>query len=307
MKRAAGLMVGISLGSSLVQAAPLSPQDFAFGLPVITNQEAAAYRFSLPLTVYQDSAREDLGDIRLFNAAGVAVPFSLLRPGVHAPIHKPVLAEPAESLAAPERATLEVWGEPDPVNANDYLFDLAAHAPVSRVNVVLPDVNTTVGAELSSRRTAKEPWRFVTRAGFYRLKTADAEQQNAPLEVGVDEDRYWRARITNSAGPPPEPLRLHVEWVPNEITFLAQGQGPFLLAYGNSTATRAEADLSQIPATVQVAAAAVGSRRVLGGSTRLVGKPAAFPWMRAVLWSVLLLAVVLLAWMAYRLANEPGR
>jgi hypothetical protein len=144
MKRAAGLMVGISLGSSLVQAAPLSPQDFAFGLPVITNQEAAAYRFSLPR-------------------------------------------------------------------------------------------------------------------------------------------------------------------VPNEITFLAQGQGPFLLAYGNSTATRAEADLSQIPATVQIAAAAVGSRRVLGGSTRLVGKPAAFPWMRAVLWSVLLLAVVLLAWMAYRLANEPGR
>jgi hypothetical protein len=100
MKRAAGLMVGLSLGSSVVQAAPLSPQDFAFGLPVITNQEAAAYRFSLPL---------------------------------------------------------------------------------------------------------------------------------------------------------------------------------------------------------------VGSRRVLGGSTRLVGKPAAFPWMRAVLWSVLLLAVVLLAWMAYRLANEPGR
>jgi hypothetical protein len=218
-----------------------------------------------------------------------------------------VLAEPAESLAAPLRATLEVGGKPDPVNANDYLFDLGAHAPVSRVNVVLPEVNTTVVVELSSRPTANEPWRIVARAGFYRLKAADAEQLNAPLEVRVDDDRYWRARITDSAGPPRAPLRLHVEWIPNEVTFLAQGQGPFLLAYGNATAIRAEADLSQIPATLQISPAVVGSRQVLGGSTRLVGKPAAFPGMRAVLWGVLLLAVALLAWMAYRLANEPAR
>jgi hypothetical protein len=444
VKRAAGLIVGLGFASSMVQALPLSPHDFAFGLPVITTQEAAAYRFSLPLTVYQDSVREDLGDIRLFNAGGVAVPFSLLRPAVQAPIHKPavalpvfplhegsrvvidgihvtidsprsainlqtqngstgdllanqyildgraldsavsalrmswpdaasdysgrvsvevsddlgswrtvvaaapianhrangqmlienrialaptaakywrikwlgappafeiscVMAEPAESLAAPVRATLEVSGKPAPDNANDYLFDLGAHAPVSRVNVLLPEVNTTVGVELSSRRMAKDPWRIVARAGFYRLKTADAERQNAPLEVRVDDDRYWRARITDGAGPPRAPLRLHVEWTPNEVTFLAQGQGPFLLAFGNATAIRAEADLSQIPATLQIAPAAVGSRQVLGGSTRLVGNPAAFPWMRAVLWGVLLSAVILLAWMAYHLANEPGR
>jgi hypothetical protein len=444
MKRAPGLVVGLCLGSSMVQGLPLSPHDFAFGLPVITTQEAAAYRFSLPLTVYQDSVREDLGDIRLFNAGGVAVPFSLLRPAVQAPIHKPaialplfplhegsrvvidgihvtidsprsainlqtqngsagdlfanqyildgraldsavsalrmswpdaasdysgrvsveasddlgswrpivaaapianlrangrmlienriafaptavkywrikwlgappafeitsVVAELAESPAAPVRATLEVGGTPDPVNANDYLFDLGAHAPVSRVNVLLPEVNTIVGVELSSRRMAKDPWRVVARAGFYRLKTVDAEQQNAPLEVRVDDDRYWRARITDGAGPPRVPLRLHVEWVPNEVTFLAQGEGPFLLAYGNATAIRAEADLSQMPATLQIAPAAVGSRQVLGGSARLVGNPPDFPWMRAVLWGVLVLAVILLAWMAYHLANEPGR
>jgi hypothetical protein len=437
-------MVALCLGSRIAGALPLSPQDFAFGLPVTITQEAAAYRFSLPLSVYQDTVREDLGDIRLFNADGIAVPFSLLWPAAQAPIRKPavalpvfplregsrvvidgihvtidsprsainlqtqnggagdlsatqyildgraldsavsalrmnwpeaasdysgrvsveasddlgawrtvaaaapianlrangrmlienrialaptaakywrikwlgaapafevnsVLAEPAESLAAPLRATLEVSGKPDAVDADDYLFDLGAHAPVSHVNVVLPEVNTTVAVELSSRRAANDPWHIVARAGFYRLKAADAEQQNAPLEVRVDDDRYWRARITNSAGPQRAPLRLRVEWIPNEVTFLAQGQGPFLLAYGNATAIRAEADLSQIPATLQISPAAVGLPRMLGGSTRLVGKPAAFPWMRAVLWGVLLLAVTLLAWMAYRLANEPGR
>jgi hypothetical protein len=67
------------------------------------------------------------------------------------------------------------------------------------------------------------------------------------------------------------------------------------------------ADLSPLPATLPIAPAAVGPRQVLGGPTRLVGKPAAFPWTRAVLWGVLLAAVILLAWMAYRLANEPAR
>lgn len=443
MKRTAGLMAGLFFFSPMVQAVPSSPQDFAFGLPIITTQGAAAYRFPLPLGVYQDTIREDLGDIRLFNASGVAVPFSLLRPAVQAPIHKPaialpvfplregsrvvidgihvtidsprsaihlqtqnggpgdlwasqyildgraldtavsafqmswpeaapdysgrvsvevsedlgswrtvvaaapianlrangrmlienriaiapaaakywrikwlgappafeitaVLAEPAESLPPPVRATLEVSGQPDPADADDYLFDLGAHAPVSRVNVVLPEVNMTVGVELSSRRTVKDAWKLVARAGFYRVKAADAEQQNAPLEVRVDDDRYWRARVTDGAAAPRAPLRLRVEWIPGEVTFLAQGQGPFLLAYGNATAIRAEADLSQIPATLQIANAAIGPRQVLGGSTRLVGKPAAFPWMRAVLWGVLISAVFLLAWMAYRLANEPN-
>jgi hypothetical protein len=300
VKRSAGVMLLLFAGScalealsSVVQAVPLSPRDFAFGLPVITTQEAAAYRFPLPLTVYQDSVREDLGDIRLFNAGGVVVPFSLRRP--------------PENLAAPVLATLDVWGKPDPADANGYSFDLGAHAPVSRVNVVLPEVNTTVAIELTSRRSTEDPWRFVARTGFYRLKAADAEQQNAPLDIRVDDDRYWHARITDGAGPPRAPLRLHVEWIPGEITFLAQGQGPFLLAYGNPTAIRAEADLSQIPATLPIAPAVVGPRQVLGGPTRLIVKPAAFPSTRAVLWGVLLAAVVLLAWMAYRLANEPDR
>jgi hypothetical protein len=51
MRRVACLIVGLVLGSSVVQGLPLSPQDFAFGQPVVTTQEAAAYRFSLPRRV----------------------------------------------------------------------------------------------------------------------------------------------------------------------------------------------------------------------------------------------------------------
>jgi hypothetical protein len=440
VKQLIGCLFGL-LGSTAAGAQASAPGDFAFGLPVTTTQAAAAYRFPLPLAVYQNSFREDLGDLRLFNERGVAVPFSLFRPAEQTHIHKPevtlplfplregtrvvidgirvtidspqsaiklqtqnagavassvnqyvldaralnapvsalrlgwpdtasdysgrlrveasddlgswhsvvvatpianlhangqtlienriamtattakffriswlgsapafeltvVLAESADTVAEPERAVLEVSGSPDPADSTAYLFDLGARPPVSRVNILLPVANAIIDAELSSRRTSKDPWRFVTRAGLYRLKNADAEQHNAAFEIGTDNDRYWRVRISRGPIPPPMPLRLRVEWIPNELTFLAQGEGPFLLAYGNATAVGAEADFSNIPSTLQVAPAMVGTPRVLGGSSRLAVNPAAFPWRRAVLWSVLLLAVILLAWMAFRVSES---
>jgi hypothetical protein len=98
---------------------------------------------------------------------------------------------------------------------------------------------------------------------------------------------------------------LHVEWVPNELTFLAQGHAPFLLTYGNATATRAEADLSHLPNSLAIAPATLGPIQVTGGTSRLIAKAVPFPAMRAALWSVLIIAVLLLGWMAYRIARDP--
>jgi hypothetical protein len=427
--------------SSAVQAQVMSPRDFAYAQIAIPEHDAAAYRFPLPLAVYQNTFSEDLADLRVFNAEGIVVAFSLSRPaaqsGTHeAPITLPlfplhagarilidgvhltissagsavnlqtqngtstngvvrqylldardldatlsalqlgwsdaaseytgrlsvevsddlaawrslvaaapianlhangqtllanrvelmptkakfwrlswigpapnfeltsILAEPASSPAEPARQSMDVIGVTDPKNPQEYTFDLNAHPPASRLNVLLPDPNSVIDVELSSRSTANAPWRVVTRSGFYRIKTPDAEQQNVSLEVSPDSDRYWRARIVSAGNSPQGPLRLHVEWIPTEVTFLAQGHAPFLLAYGNASAHRAEADLSHLPSTLEIAPATLGPSQVSGGATRLIAQPAPFPRMRIVLWSVLLLAVVVLSWMAYRISKE---
>jgi hypothetical protein len=442
MKSIFGWLIGLMIVPILGDAADLSPQDFAFGLPVVTTKEAAVYRFPLPLAVYQGTVRDDLGDVRLFNAQGESVPYSLLRraappqtdaaatalpifplhgsarvviDGVHLTIDSPgsavnlqtqsgavnatvnqyildgraltaavaalrlnwpetasdysgrvkievsddlgtwqtivaaaptanlhangqalienriglpptkakfwriswvgpppsfeltsVLAEPADSPVESVHASLEVEGTTNPTEADADLFDLGAHPPVSRLNVTLPEANTVNTIELASRRMPSDPWRTITKAGFYRLKTQEGEQRNAPIEIGIDRDRYWRARIIRGGGLPQRPLRLHVEWVPNELTFLARGQAPFLLVYGNATAAGAEADLTQIPADVEIAAATVDTRQVVGGANRLTPKPAAFPWVRILLWGALLLAMALLGWMAFHLSKDTG-
>ena len=86
---------GLLLSPGAVPAPTLSPQDFAYGLPVITTKEAAAYRFALPLAVYQGTYRENLADLRVFNARGDAVPFSLLRPAAQPPARKAAPESPS--------------------------------------------------------------------------------------------------------------------------------------------------------------------------------------------------------------------
>jgi hypothetical protein len=442
MKRTISGILGLWFLSSTVQAQAISPRDFAYVQVAISQHDAAAYRFPLPLAVYQNTFSEELSDLRVFDAEGIVAPFSLSRPAAQSGIHKApvalplfplhqgaqilidgvhvtinsagsavnlqtqngtttnlvarqylldardldttlsalqlawpdgaseytgrlgvevsddlaawrslvaaapianlrangqtlvasrvdfaptrakfwrlswlgttpgfeltgVLAQPASSPTEPVRAVMDVIGIRDPVSSQEYTFDLSAHPPVSRINVLLPEANTVIDVQLFSRRVPSDPWHSVSHAGFYRVKTSDGEQQNSPLEVGIDGDRYWMARISNTTGLPQAPLRLHVEWVPHEVTFLARGHAPFLLAYGNATAPRAEADLSHLPSTMEIAPATLGPSQVSGGATRLIAQPAPFPRTRIALWSVLLFAVVLLGWMAYRISKEP--
>jgi hypothetical protein len=421
------------------------PLDFAYGMPVVTAAEGPAYRIALPPAVYQRAAREDLADIRVFNARGEVVPYALSRPSDHeiprgpgtalpsfplrsdsaaasdavrvtidssgadvklqsrsgvpasgrirqyildgrplevavaalqlkwpeaaadftgrvrveasddfaawrtlagsAPIANlhaggqqlvdnrielpatrakywrlswigtgppfeltSVIAEPADSRVEAPRSTLEITGSPEGTARGEYQFDLGMRLPIERVNLILPERNMEVAVQLLSRMRPQDPWRRVAGAEFYRVNQGDAELHNDPIDIATDADRYWLARMSapNGVGAA-QPLRLQVAWRPAELTFLARGAGPYLLAYGSSTAQNAESNLRSIPTRVAVLPASLGEQRMLGGRSRLIEPPAAFPWKRVSLWTVLTLCVAVLAVMAYRLAKELDR
>lgn len=63
-----------------VHAVELAPQDFAYAMQLETPDKAAVYRVSLPIEVYRNAVRGDLGDLRVFNARGEVVPYALKRP-----------------------------------------------------------------------------------------------------------------------------------------------------------------------------------------------------------------------------------
>lgn len=53
------------------------PQDFAYGMPLVTEGSEPFYRIELPESVYVESAWPELRDVRVFNNQGLAVPFAL--------------------------------------------------------------------------------------------------------------------------------------------------------------------------------------------------------------------------------------
>src|SRR4029453_7469525 len=104
------------------------------------------------------------------------------------------------------------------------------------VTLELPEQNSIVEAELLSRATPTEPWRSVTRGGFYRLKAtrpvptgnatieANADLTNGSITIDPNTDRYWLARIdTRNGGLGRGTPQLRVGWLAHDIVFLARG------------------------------------------------------------------------------------
>jgi hypothetical protein len=212
-----------------------------------------------------------------------------------------VEAVPASGPPPSNWSTLFVDGTPVPGRPGEYTFDIGARVPVERVNLVLPELNAVYAVLLSARAREQDAWSPVVRAGFYRLSTSDGETRNNPVPIGVRRDRYWQVRILGD-GAHPTPLRLEVMWSPADIEFLAQGPPPYQLAYGSSAVSGAETDLAILPTAATISTAMVGTRAPLGGEARLTDSPVVYK--RMLLWTVLIVAVIVLGSMAIRLSRQ---
>ena len=83
---------------------PLKPADFAYGMMLETPGQEAMYQVDLPLAVYQNTLRSDLGDLRIFNANAEIVPHMFVQidststqPTLQALVYFPLYAGDAEN------------------------------------------------------------------------------------------------------------------------------------------------------------------------------------------------------------------
>jgi hypothetical protein len=215
--------------------------------------------------------------------------------------------EPAKDVVELARASEMLSAHADPKRPGEFEFDSEARLPVDRIELALPEPNSVVQAEILSRANATDEWRFVTRRGFYRLKTASAEISSGWVPIDLNTDRLWLVRVDQgSGGLGTGAPKLMLGWVPHELVFIARGTGPFQVAYGSATALPAESPVESIVSRtgVTIATATLAPRMVLGGEARRLPLPPPFPWKSVALWAALAIGVILLAWMAMRLARE---
>jgi hypothetical protein len=284
-----------------------APADFSGRLRIESSDDLDSWRLVLvaaPVASLQAGGQEFLqARIELPPARAKYWRLSWVDGVPNAAIAK-VLAQFAQTHADPGWTSETVEARQDARRSTDYVFDLGGHVPVERVDLRLAEANSVVAADLYSRKDPRDAWNFVIHGRFYRIHTPHGDDQNEPIAVPANRDRYWLARIPNPAST--GYLALIAAWRPSEIVFLAQGDPPFLLAYGSISSTAARTDLTPFISDIALSAATLADAEKLGGAARLAPAKPPFPWRRWILWLVLLGALAALGYMAARLFEETG-
>lgn len=191
-----------------------------------------------------------------------------------------------------------------------YLFDLGGAPTIDRVRLDLPQANTIVNARIYYWQDRRQRWVQVAAGPHYRLGRGDASVNNPPARVSRLRARHFKVLIErgNPGGPP----RLALGWRPDQLTFLAQGEPPFVLVAGRAEDERAQFPLERLygdnailglAADGPTAAARLGERYALGGPTDL--RPTrVISWRRWALWAALIVGVLLVLWMAVRVLRD---
>jgi hypothetical protein len=194
--------------------------------------------------------------------------------------------------------------------AGAFEFDLGGTFPVDRVTLLLPEQNTVAPTQLFVRAAAKDEWHPLTSTIFYRLRQDGGEATNPPAAVNGGEYRYWKALIDPKAGGiGAQTPRLSFGWYPGVIIFAARGNAPFELGYGSARANPTALSIATLvpgydranPTSATFPLARAGAMNAIPESAALKQPIDAKRWF---LWGSLVLAAVVLGWMAFSLSRQ---
>jgi hypothetical protein len=192
-----------------------------------------------------------------------------------------------------------------------YEFTNEAQHPVQQIEVILPETNTLVDAIIRSRPDASvEHWSTRVSDSFYRLNWQGVEFSHDPVRVPLSHDRDWQVQVTTDNGLGNKPPALRVGWASSDVYFLARGEGPFTLAFGNANAgmpvkpVRALLEILDDQDRAELVDVATPGESVeLQGRAALVADTT-IPRERIVLWGTLVLGVLIIGLMTWRLFRQ---
>jgi Protein of unknown function (DUF3999) len=207
-----------------------------------------------------------------------------------------------------------LWFTPNAIDAEEphvLAFEAGRLAPVRFARVRLPQDNSSMNVTLQSRADEKSSWRTRWTGETWLIVTNAERRESPPARFEPTTDRYWRVLLPQDAQASPLPA-VELGYRPLRLRFLAQGAGPYTVAFGSRRAEPAapaacDALLGDVPARERrqmIAEAATGEFKTLGGETAFKPLPTKTPTRMIVLWSVLVVGVGLLVSMALSLLKR---
>lgn len=192
----------------------------------------------------------------------------------------------------------------------EYYFETVGNLPVERLRFKIPGGNNVMRVHVATRKNDKQPFRVRGSGVLHKLVVNGNTIQKNEVRVHRSSDRYYRLTVSQADSVLGTRLpEIEVGWVPDNIVFVARGPAPYTLTYGHRAARSAQHPIHQLieiensNEPLKPVQATLGAPRAIGGVAKL--QPIIeVPWRTWILWSVLVLSVLLLSWMAIRLAKQ---
>jgi len=199
----------------------------------------------------------------------------------------------------------------DSAQSPGFDYEIPAYLPIRQVRVNLEQTNSLLQGAIYSRSAENQPWRLQNRGLYYRLQFPATKLDSPAIRIPLTTDRFWRIeydRDRSSLGA--DIPALEFGWQPDQLVFLARGEAPFTLAYGSARVKTRQAPVSrlldnikQAINTLPVVQASLGAHSQ-GNSDVLLPQPPPLPWRHWLLWASLIVAVLVLAHLAWRLHRQ---
>ena len=235
------------------------PEDFAYGLPLTPSGAIPFAEVELPLAVYRALTRTDLGDLRVFNAAGEEVPHLLRGPetvvtenpgaaravpffplraaadGSDDALAVRVAESPGDwRLEVRSRSVVEADGA---TSVSGYLLDLGGlDFPVAQVELDWDGGDFFGEVEVATSDNL-QGWRPLTRVALAQLDYQGRRLEHKRIDLPTAPGRYLRLRWSGKAPPvdltravasarPSHALLPEIrQWLPVTVTLLTETPG----------------------------------------------------------------------------------
>lgn len=208
----------------------------------------------------------------------------------------------------PDRSPVTAPLEPQSSTSSSvtrWRIELAGATPVDEADFETTQAAFSRQAVVFSSPDGKN-WNRVGEGIIFRTARGATPDERLNVAFRPRRARYWRVELRNENDPPLAAVRLRLSMAPRRIVFRAEPGRSYRLLYGDSEADASQYDLAKTVSRETLRAAPPVAKT--GAERSNAGWVDPRPWSEkhaAVLWVATLLALLLLAWAAWRALRRP--
>lgn len=192
-------------------------------------------------------------------------------------------------------------------NEQAFIANISSAATYSRIQFDLPKLPSIYKGELYTRMGPQSPWRKKSSINLYRFKNGNRLITNDQLALNNLRGTQLKIKLDYlSEQDKNKPVSLKMAWMPQELIFFANGNAPYSLVIGDSNHPFNKDDAMLLEnmkdqLTQKIKPASFGEI-----TETLVDRTDKSPvdWKIIILWAVLIIGVLVMAWMAKGLLKQ---